>query len=81
MFYVQYLASLTLSCWTTPECPEMTIRPFKNAFFLFCFLFVFTCSWDFIYAEYVMAAGNHHRSIVWQVILYCISSDKYLHKL
>ena len=25
------------------------------------------CSWDFIYAEYVMAAGNHHRSIVWQV--------------
>lgn len=28
------------------------------------------CSWDFIYAEYVMAAGNHHRSIVWQVT-YC----------
>lgn len=24
-------------------------------------------SWDFIYAEYVMAAGLHHRSIVWQV--------------
>ncbi|XP_070038546.1 L-arabinokinase-like isoform X2 [Nicotiana tomentosiformis] len=24
-------------------------------------------SWDFIYAEYVMAAGNHHRSIVWQI--------------
>uniref|UniRef100_A0A8R7QQI6 L-arabinokinase n=1 Tax=Triticum urartu TaxID=4572 RepID=A0A8R7QQI6_TRIUA len=24
-------------------------------------------SWDFIYAEYVVAAGNHHRSIVWQV--------------
>ncbi|KAK1323128.1 L-arabinokinase [Acorus calamus] len=24
-------------------------------------------SWDFIYAEYVMAAGYHHRSIVWQV--------------
>ncbi|KAF5936407.1 hypothetical protein HYC85_027536 [Camellia sinensis] len=23
--------------------------------------------WDFIYAEYVMAAGNHHRSIVWQI--------------
>ncbi|RVW17368.1 L-arabinokinase [Vitis vinifera] len=23
-------------------------------------------SWDFIYAEYVMVAGNHHRSIVWQ---------------
>ncbi|KAK1256560.1 L-arabinokinase [Acorus gramineus] len=23
-------------------------------------------SWDFIYAEYVMAAGYHHRSIVWQ---------------
>ncbi|KAB5513655.1 hypothetical protein DKX38_027561 [Salix brachista] len=22
--------------------------------------------WDFMYAEYVMAAGNHHRSIVWQ---------------
>ena len=25
------------------------------------------CSWDFIYAEYVMAAGHYHRSIVWQV--------------
>nr|XP_027099581.1 L-arabinokinase-like isoform X1 [Coffea arabica]XP_027099582.1 L-arabinokinase-like isoform X1 [Coffea arabica] len=24
-------------------------------------------SWDFIYAEYVMAAGIHHRSIVWQI--------------
>ncbi|GLT59584.1 hypothetical protein SLA2020_323960 [Shorea laevis] len=24
-------------------------------------------SWDFIYAEYVMAAGRHHRSIVWQI--------------
>ncbi|XP_031375435.1 L-arabinokinase-like isoform X2 [Punica granatum] len=24
-------------------------------------------SWDFIYAEYVMAAGNHHRKIVWQI--------------
>ncbi|RLN09684.1 L-arabinokinase [Panicum miliaceum] len=24
-------------------------------------------SWDFIYAEYVVAAGNHHRSIVWQI--------------
>ncbi|XWS72876.1 hypothetical protein CRYUN_Cryun02cG0077500 [Craigia yunnanensis] len=24
-------------------------------------------SWDFIYAEYVMAAGYHHRSIVWQI--------------
>ncbi|KAK7260752.1 hypothetical protein RIF29_27049 [Crotalaria pallida] len=24
-------------------------------------------SWDFIYAEYVMAAGLHHRSIVWQI--------------
>ncbi|KAJ6354885.1 hypothetical protein OIU77_005477 [Salix suchowensis] len=24
-------------------------------------------SWDFIYAEYVMAAGNHHRSTVWQI--------------
>lgn len=24
-------------------------------------------SWDFIYAEYVMAAGNHHRSIIWQI--------------
>ncbi|KAH6804492.1 arabinose kinase [Perilla frutescens var. frutescens] len=24
-------------------------------------------SWDFIYAEYVMAAGHHHRSIVWQI--------------
>jgi len=26
-------------------------------------------SWDFIYAEYVMAAGLHHRSIVWQVTI------------
>jgi L-arabinokinase len=26
-----------------------------------------TFSWDFIYAEYVMAAGYHHRSIVWQI--------------
>lgn len=25
-------------------------------------------SWDFIYAEYVMAAGLNHRSIVWEVI-------------
>ncbi|XP_028781315.1 L-arabinokinase [Neltuma alba] len=24
-------------------------------------------SWDFIYAEYVMAAGLHHRSIIWQI--------------
>ncbi|KAG6591644.1 L-arabinokinase, partial [Cucurbita argyrosperma subsp. sororia] len=24
-------------------------------------------SWDFIYAEYVMDAGHHHRSIVWQI--------------
>ncbi|XP_042495779.1 L-arabinokinase-like [Macadamia integrifolia] len=24
-------------------------------------------SWDFIYAEYVMAAGHHHRSIIWQI--------------
>ncbi|KAL3650983.1 D-arabinose 1-dehydrogenase (NAD(P)(+)) [Castilleja foliolosa] len=24
-------------------------------------------SWDFIYAEYVMAAGHHHRTIVWQI--------------
>ncbi|KAG2691757.1 hypothetical protein I3760_08G021800 [Carya illinoinensis] len=24
-------------------------------------------SWDFIYAEYVMAAGSHHRSIVWEI--------------
>ncbi|XP_068636633.1 L-arabinokinase-like [Aristolochia californica] len=24
-------------------------------------------SWDFIYAEYVMAAGYHHRSIIWQI--------------
>uniref|UniRef100_A0A0A0KZ62 L-arabinokinase n=1 Tax=Cucumis sativus TaxID=3659 RepID=A0A0A0KZ62_CUCSA len=24
-------------------------------------------SWDFIYAEYVMAAGHYHRSIVWQI--------------
>ncbi|KAK4782774.1 hypothetical protein SAY86_007148 [Trapa natans] len=24
-------------------------------------------SWDFIYSEYVMAAGNHHRKIVWQI--------------
>ncbi|KAE8665247.1 L-arabinokinase [Hibiscus syriacus] len=24
-------------------------------------------SWDFIYAEYVMAAGCNHRSIVWQI--------------
>lgn len=28
------------------------------------------CSWDFIYAEYIMAAGYHHRSIVWQVSFY-----------
>ncbi|RLN11821.1 hypothetical protein C2845_PM09G23270 [Panicum miliaceum] len=24
-------------------------------------------SWDFIYAEYIMDAGYHHRSIVWQI--------------
>ncbi|KAL6603260.1 hypothetical protein ACP70R_043621 [Stipagrostis hirtigluma subsp. patula] len=24
-------------------------------------------SWDFIYAEYIMGAGYHHRSIVWQI--------------
>ncbi|XP_008781723.2 L-arabinokinase-like [Phoenix dactylifera] len=24
-------------------------------------------SWDFIYAEYVVAAGYHHRSTVWQI--------------
>lgn len=32
-------------------------------------LSIFLCSWDFIYAEYVMAAGYDHRSIVWQVNL------------
>uniref|UniRef100_A0A0D9VC48 GHMP kinase N-terminal domain-containing protein n=1 Tax=Leersia perrieri TaxID=77586 RepID=A0A0D9VC48_9ORYZ len=26
-------------------------------------------SWDFIYAEYVVVAGHHHRSIVWQKII------------
>ncbi|KAJ6434761.1 hypothetical protein OIU84_000072 [Salix udensis] len=31
-------------------------------------------SWDFIYAEYVMATGNHHRSIVWQVTLFLWNS-------
>ncbi|PWZ38120.1 L-arabinokinase [Zea mays] len=25
-------------------------------------------SWDFTYAEYVVAVGHHHRSIVWQVL-------------
>ncbi|XP_068641434.1 L-arabinokinase-like [Aristolochia californica] len=30
-------------------------------------------SWDFIYAEYVMAAGSHHRSIIWQI------ADDYSH--
>ncbi|KAM7261748.1 hypothetical protein ACFE04_020825 [Oxalis oulophora] len=25
-------------------------------------------SWDFIYDEYVMAARQHHRSIVWQIV-------------
>uniref|UniRef100_A0ACD5UIC4 Uncharacterized protein n=1 Tax=Avena sativa TaxID=4498 RepID=A0ACD5UIC4_AVESA len=24
-------------------------------------------SWDYIYAEYIMAAGYHHRSTVWQI--------------
>ncbi|KAL9227165.1 hypothetical protein vseg_002890 [Gypsophila vaccaria] len=24
-------------------------------------------SWDFIYAEYIMVAGHHHRSIIWQI--------------
>ncbi|XP_078443195.1 L-arabinokinase-like isoform X2 [Wolffia australiana] len=24
-------------------------------------------SWDFIYAQYIMDAGRHHRSIVWQI--------------
>ncbi|CAL4966539.1 unnamed protein product [Urochloa decumbens] len=24
-------------------------------------------SWDFIYSEYIMEAGYHHRSVVWQV--------------
>ncbi|XP_051199033.1 L-arabinokinase [Lolium perenne] len=24
-------------------------------------------SWDYIYAEYIVAAGYHHRSIVWQI--------------
>ena len=24
-------------------------------------------SWDFIYAEYVIAAGHQYRSIIWQV--------------
>ncbi|KAL8137180.1 hypothetical protein V2J09_003181 [Rumex salicifolius] len=24
-------------------------------------------SWDFIYAEYVIVAGQHHRSIIWQI--------------
>jgi len=44
----------------------------KNVKTLFLNLYV-TFSWDFIYAEYVMAAGYHHRSIVWQV--------KFLYKL
>ncbi|BAS99362.1 Os06g0702500 [Oryza sativa Japonica Group] len=24
-------------------------------------------SWDYIYAEYIVASGDHHRSIVWQI--------------
>lgn len=35
-------------------------------------------SWDFIYAEYVMDAGRHHRSIVWQVTCTRNLWEKYL---
>ncbi|KAG7037579.1 L-arabinokinase, partial [Cucurbita argyrosperma subsp. argyrosperma] len=27
-----------------------------------------TIAWDFIYAQYAMDAGHHHRSIVWQCV-------------
>ncbi|KAF5186135.1 L-arabinokinase, partial [Thalictrum thalictroides] len=35
--------------------------------FLKCSFILNLFSWDFIYAEYVMAAGHHHQSIVWQI--------------
>ncbi|XP_066369481.1 L-arabinokinase-like isoform X1 [Miscanthus floridulus] len=32
-----------------------------------CSVCIGNFSWDFIYAEYIMEAGYHHRSIVWQI--------------
>jgi L-arabinokinase len=31
-------------------------------------------SWDYIYAEYIVASGDHHRSIVWQVCFFPTSA-------
>jgi hypothetical protein len=33
----------------------------------YCFTICAICSWDYIYAEYIVASGDHHRSIVWQI--------------
>ena len=36
----------------------------------FTMFFPYQIAWDFIYAEYAMDAGHHHRSIVWQVLFF-----------
>lgn len=50
--------------------------PFWSLPFVWLFAFY---SWDFIYAEYIMEAGYHHRSIVWQVIflVFTMSDHKF----
>lgn len=68
------LAGLISSPGFSPCSRPVTLSlPFKISSYSekmlknFIVLLYATFSWDFIYAEYVMAAGYHHRSIVWQV--------------
>lgn len=69
---INLLVLLLFPVITTPNDVNQLFCCLIFIFFLSIYLFVylFFCSWDFIYAEYVMAAGHNHRSIVWQVAFY-----------
>lgn len=62
------LSVCMLTLWTISTCTciinNKCIKCLKSLYFISPHTI---CSWDFIYAEYIMAAGYHHRSIVWQV--------------
>lgn len=63
------LSNFAYSCFV---CFSQVSEYQVNLFVTLIFLSIIG-SWDFIYAEYVMAAGYHNRSIVWQVKLLLIN--------
>lgn len=63
------LSNFAYSCFV---CFSQASEYQVNLFVTLIFLSIIG-SWDFIYAEYVMAAGYHNRSIVWQVKLLLIN--------